>query len=56
MIAHTGKILDPTAPDEDNGMFLKVMTHAGNIGGYFVSAGQADPGDLPQSGIRFLGR
>jgi hypothetical protein len=31
MIANTGKILDPTAPDQDHRMLLQIMTDPGDI-------------------------
>ena len=31
MVTHAGQILDTTAPDQNNGVFLQVMADTGNI-------------------------
>ena len=31
MIAHAWKVLNPAATDQDNGVFLKIVTDTGNI-------------------------
>src|SRR4030042_4174370 len=40
MIAHAGEVLPPAPAHQDHGMFLEVMAHPGNIGGYFIAVCQ----------------
>jgi hypothetical protein len=55
VIPNSWKVLHPSSPDENNGMFLEVMTNPRNISGDFDSIGQSHSGNLSKGGIRFLG-
>jgi hypothetical protein len=55
MIADPGKVLNPTAPDQNHRVLLEIVTDTGDIRSYFRSMGKTHPGDLPQGGIRLLG-
>jgi|SRR3989338_2215691 len=48
-------VFDTTAAQEHYGVFLEIVADTGNIGGHFHAVGQADTGDFPDSGVRFLG-
>jgi hypothetical protein len=36
MVTNPRKVLDTTTPDQDHRVFLKIMSHAANIGGDFL--------------------
>ena len=55
VVTHTGEVLDTAAADHDHRVLLQRMTDTGNVGGDLVAVGQADTGDLTQSGVRLLG-
>ena len=55
MVTDTGKVLNTAAADHDHGVLLKVVADTGNVSGNFVAVGQANTGDLTQSGVRLLG-
>ena len=55
MVTYTREILDPAAPDEDDGVFLQIMADAGDVSGTLETVGQADTGDLTKRGIRLFG-
>ena len=55
MVADTGKILYSAAADENNRVFLQIMSFTGNICGHFDAIRQAYACYLPKRGIRFLG-
>ena len=54
MISGTRKVLDTSAADHDNTMFLKVMTLPRDIGCNFKSVGKTHTGDFTKSRIRLL--
>ena len=54
MVTYAGKISYPAAPDEDDGVLLKVMTDAGDIAGALEAVGKTDTGDFTKRGIRLL--
>ncbi len=57
VIPHTGEILDPSSPDQHDGVFLEVVPFARNVDGDLEPVRQPYPRNLPQSGIRlFRGR
>ena len=55
MISDPGEVLDPSASDKDDGVFLEVVADARNIGGHFDSVGGPYARDLAQRRIRLLG-
>ena len=54
MIANTRKIGDATAANENNGVFLEVMTLAADICPDFLTVSQANTSDFAERGVRFL--
>jgi hypothetical protein len=56
MVPDSGQIFYPAASNQNDGMFLKIVPDAWNIGGNFYSGCQSDPRDFPQGGIGFFGR
>jgi hypothetical protein len=56
MIPDAGEILYPASSYEDQRMFLKVVTLAGDISGNLHAIGQPDTGHFPQCRIGFFGR
>ena len=56
MVANAGKILDASAPNEHDRVFLQVVTFAADIGIDLVAVRQAHATDLPQGGVRFARR
>jgi hypothetical protein len=51
MVANSGQILHPSAPNHNHRVFLKVMTDAGNVGGNFKTGSQANPRHLTEGGV-----
>lgn len=52
-------IFDAAAAKEHHGVFLQVVSHAGDVGGNFHAVRQTDAGNLADSGVRLargLGR
>ena len=56
MVTHTGKIAYTAAADQNNRVFLQVVAFAGDVGNDFALVGQADLGNLAESGVRLLRR
>ena len=56
MVAHAGNVLDTTAPDYDDGMFLKIVALAGDIGVNLDMIGQSYARNLSKRRIGFLRR
>jgi hypothetical protein len=55
VVTDTGKVLNTTAADHDNGVLLQGVANAGDVGGDFVAVGQANTSDLTQCGVGLLG-
>jgi len=55
MIADTGKVLDTTAANQNDGVLLQVVADTGDISGNFVAIGKTNTSDLTQCGVRLLG-
>ena len=55
VVTNTGQVLDTAAADHDHRVLLQRMTDTGDVGGDLVAVGQADTGDLTQSGVGLLG-
>jgi hypothetical protein len=49
VIADAGKVFDPTAADQDDAVFLEVMSFAWDVCDDLLAIGQSDPSDLSQS-------
>jgi hypothetical protein len=48
VVSNAGKVLDATAPYENDRMFLKIVTDTGDIGGYLHPVGEPHASDLAQ--------
>lgn len=55
VVTAAGEILDSSASDKNNGVFLKVMSDTGNVSGYFLTVGELYSGDLSHSRVRLFG-
>jgi len=55
MIPNAGEILNPSAPDKNNRVFLQIMTDSGDIGSYFCAMGKPNTGHLAERGIGLFG-
>jgi hypothetical protein len=49
MVTNTRKILNPAATNKNNGVFLKVMANARNIGCNLKPVSQTNSGNLTES-------
>jgi hypothetical protein len=49
MVANTRKILYTATTNENNRVFLKVVSNTGDIGGNLSSVGKTHTSDLPES-------
>src|SRR3954463_9538501 len=56
LVAHARKVLDAAATDEHDGVLLKVVPLAGDVGRDLDAARDADAGHLAQRRVRLLGR
>ena len=56
VIPNAGQVLHATATDQNDGVFLQVMTNAWNVGRDFDPIREADARDFTQRGIRLLRR
>ena len=54
VLTHTGKVTDSSAFDQNHRVFLQIVTLAADVSGDFDTVRQADPGDLPHSGVRLF--
>src|SRR5262245_49578627 len=52
LVADAGEVLHPAAPNQDDRVFLQVVTDAGDVGGDLDPGGQTDAGDLPEGRVR----
>ena len=56
MVTNTGEVFYPSAPDEDDRVFLQVMSFTGDIGSNFHLISQPHTSHFTQSGVRLFGR
>ena len=49
MITDARQILNPAAADQNNGMFLQIVSFARDVSGDFHAIGKPHPGDFAQS-------
>ena len=54
LIANARKVSNTTAANQDDAVFLKVMTFAWNVDCNFFAVGQTHTSDLTKSRVRFL--
>jgi hypothetical protein len=54
VVTDTRQVFDTTASNQHHRVLLKVMAFTTDVGGDFYPIGQSDPGDLPESRVRFL--
>ena len=54
VVTHTRQVLYSAASDQNNGVFLQVMTFARDISGNFDPVGKTYSGNLSQSGVRLF--
>src|SRR5512143_3063685 len=55
VITNARKVLYPSSPDHDHGVFLQVMPLARDVHRHLEAVGETDPGHLPKRGVRLLG-
>src|SRR6201990_3388410 len=56
LVTDTGQVAHPAAPHQHDRVLLQVVPDTGDVRGDLDLAGQPDPGDLTQGGIRLLRR
>ena len=54
VVAHPREIFDASSADEDNAVLLEIMAFSHDVRLHFVTIGEADAGDLPESRVRLL--
>src|SRR5918998_1214376 len=54
LVADARQVLHPAAADEHDRVLLEVVADARDVGGDLDAAGQPDPGDLAEGGVRLL--
>ncbi|VXB68410.1 hypothetical protein ARTHRO9AX_180639 [Arthrobacter sp. 9AX] len=54
LVADTREVLHTTTADKHNGVLLQVVSHTGDVGGYFDAAVEAHTCHLTQSRVRLL--
>ena len=55
VVSGTGQILNTAASDQNNAVFLQIVSFAGNVARHFDSVGKTYSGDLSKSGVRLFG-
>lgn len=55
MISDTGAVLDSSTSDEDDGVFLEVVTFTGDVGCYGTTVAELNAGDFTDGRVGFLG-
>ena len=55
MVTHTGEVLNTATANENDRVFLKVVTFTGDIGVNFLTVGEAHTGHFTHCRVRFLG-
>jgi hypothetical protein len=54
VIANTREILNSSAANKHDGVFLQVMSYSGDVSGHFHPVREPNPCDLPESRVRLL--
>jgi hypothetical protein len=52
VITNTGQILDPAPADEDDGVFLKIVSFTADVGDHFITVSQTHFTNLPKRPLR----
>ncbi len=55
LVSHTGKVANTTTADQDDGVFLQVVSFAGDVDRDFFAVAQSNAGDFPKSRVGLLG-
>src|SRR6266542_6946412 len=55
LVPNAREVPDPTTSDQHDGVLLKVVADARDVGGDLDAGGQANSSDLPWRGVRLLG-
>lgn len=55
MVANPREVLDTSTTNQDDGVFLKVVSDAGNVGSNFYPVRKPNTRNFTQSRIRFFG-
>jgi hypothetical protein len=56
VVTNTGKIFYPTATNQHDAVFLKVVTFTGDVGIHFLAIAQTNTGNFAKCRVRFLRR
>ena len=54
VVTNAGKVTDTSATNQDDRVFLKVVTFAADVGTDFAPVGESDSSDLAERGVRLL--
>jgi hypothetical protein len=54
VVTNTWKVLYSATANEDDGVFLEVVTFTADVSDDFLTVGKTHLGNLPQSGVRLL--
>jgi hypothetical protein len=54
VVTNAGKVTDTSATNQNDRVFLKVVTFAADIGTDFTPIGESDSSDLSKRGVRLL--
>jgi hypothetical protein len=54
MVTNARKVFHTTATNENNGVFLKIVSFTGNICGNFITRSQTDTSHFAKSRVRLL--
>jgi hypothetical protein len=54
VVANAGKVTDTAATDQNDRVFLKVVTFTTDVGADFTTVGESDSSDLSKRGVRLL--
>lgn len=54
LVSNPWKVANPTASDQNDRVFLEVVTFARNVHGDFFAVAQSNPSDFPKSRVRLL--
>src|SRR5271170_3182510 len=54
LVPDTGEVLHPATADEHDRVLLEVVPFPRDVGGHLQTAGEANPGHLPEGGVGLL--
>ena len=55
LVSHTGEVANTTATNQDDGVFLKIVSFAGDVDRHFLAVAQSNAGNFAKSRIGLLG-